>query len=140
MGAFVRLVLLAYGVWFAIWENALGPDVPMVSRVGIVILFLVLSILVGEISQMRMHLSLLARGALQAARSGQLGVPAEGTPMPAADARQPVEILLQALKTTEGETQIKAHTHLKRLTGQDLPLDSGVWEAWWAKSKDTFSP
>ena len=138
ISALVRLVLLGYGVWFAVTEDALGPGVPMTSRIGIVILFVVLSILVGEISQMRMHLSLLARGALQAARSGSLGVNVAGSGSKPADPREPIEILLQALRTTEGETQAKAHAHLQRLTGQDLPPDPVLWDSWWQNNRDTF--
>lgn len=141
VGALVRLVLLGYGVWFAVREDALGPGVPMASRIGIVILFVVLSVLVGEISQMRMHLSLLARGALQAARAGTMGGAAGAPPQTTvANPREPVEILLQAVRTTEGETQARAYAHLKRLTGQELPLDSAVWDAWWLKNRDTFAP
>ena len=137
VGALVRLVLLGYAVWFAIREDALGAGVPMVSRIGIVILFVILSVLVGEISQMRMHLSLLARGALAAARSGG-GLADSVSRTAPADPRQPIEILLQALRTTEGETQAKAHAHLQRLTGQDLPLDPVVWDSWWQNNRDTF--
>lgn len=138
VGALVRLILLGYAVWFAIREDALGPDVPMASRIGVVILFVVLSVLVGEISQMRMHLSLLARGALAAARAGG-GLAEQVSRTAPADPRQPIEILLQALRTTEGETQAKAHAHLMRLTGQDLPLDPIVWDSWWQNNKDTFT-
>lgn len=144
VGALVRLVLLGYGVWFAVRSDALGPDVPMASRIGLVILFVVMSILVGEMSQMRTHFSLLV-GALRAA-GGTAG--AAAAPVAAAgamagdltsDPRQPIEILLQALRMTSGDTQAKAHAHLKRLTGQNLPMDAAAWDAWWAENRDRYS-
>ena len=135
VGALIRFVLLGFGVWFAIRADALGEGAPLISRIGITLLFVVLSILVGEVSQMRLHLSLVARGALQAARAGGTTLP-EASKAP--DPKAPVEILLQALRATSGETQAKAHAHLKRLTGADLPPDPAAWDAWWAEHKDQF--
>ncbi|MDA1196032.1 MAG: hypothetical protein O2894_12740, partial [Planctomycetota bacterium] len=65
----VRFALLFFAGWFAFAEDALGGEAPMVSRIGLVLMCLVLSILVGEVDRLRTHFGLLV-GALRAAGGG----------------------------------------------------------------------
>jgi hypothetical protein len=138
VAAVVRIVLLAVAVWFAVAPAPLGPETPLFSRIALVVLALVLSILVGEIVQMRLHLGLLV-GALR-----QLGPSASGaavaadveealrsgkSPVPAAE--RAVPILIQALEGKDESARRAAHDHLCRLTGQSLPPEAAAWRAWW---------
>ena len=146
--ALVRLGLLFYAGWFAFNEESLGEGVSSVSRVGFVLLFLVLSILLGEIDRIRTHFGLLV-GALRAA-GGASGSPgggvaaaaaaaAQGLPGGAdADPRASVDILIRALSAGDEETVEKAHKHLIRLTGKKLPPQIALWERWWQENRDGY--
>ena len=125
LNAVLRLILLGLGMWFAFSESSL-PGAPLVSRAAIVVLFVALALLVGEVGQLREHMGLL----LKVLRAGAPG---------RRDDREAVEILIQGLSAAEGPTRERAHHHLKRLTGQDLPPDAAAWQVWWDANRETFS-
>jgi len=142
VAALVRIVLLAIAAWFVAAPDALGAQTPMISRIALVILALVLSVVVGEVVQMRLHLGLLV-GALrqrtggeaatvladvEEAMKGQAAAPAD----PKAAGERAVPILIQALDARDESARRAAHEHLKRLTGQDLPPESSAWRSWWS--------
>lgn len=140
----VRLAMIFFAGWFAFNEEALGAGVPMVSRIGLVLLFLVASIILGELDKLRTHFGLLI-GALRAA-GGQGGAAAAAvatagldTPSAAqADPKASVDILIRALGVDEGLTREKAHKHLVRLTGKNLPAELALWERWWQENRDGY--
>lgn len=133
----VRLALIFFAAWFAFKEDALGADAALVSRMGVVLLFLVTSILVGEVDKMRTHFGLLI-GALRAAGTGG-GAPALGGAAGAPqDPRASVDILIQALGAEDADTREKAHKHLVRLTGKNLPAEPALWERWWQENRERF--
>jgi hypothetical protein len=143
--ALVRLLLLVAAGWFAFSETALGEDVPLVSRMAVVLSFLVLSIVLGELDRLRTHFALLlgalrSAGGSAAARVTQVvaatldGNPGETRP----DPREAVDILVKALGAGDAQTRAKVHARLRTLTGQDLPPDAGTWAAWWSKNRAAF--
>ncbi|MEZ6008123.1 MAG: hypothetical protein R3F05_10175 [Planctomycetota bacterium] len=132
VAALVRIVLLAIAAWFVAAPNALGPETPMLSRIALVVLALVLSVVVGEVVQMRLHLGLLV-GALRQRAGGEAATvladveeamkgPGAAPADPKAAGERAVPILIQAPRGTGRDAARRAaHEHLKRLTGQDLP-------------------
>lgn len=144
---FVRLLLLFFAGWFAIADSALPSDASVVSRVGLSLLFLIASLLVGEVSTVRLHVGMLlgalrkvsgGAGAVSDAVAKQIGT--QAVPPTAGSVRESVDILIKALGANDADTRQKAHAHLRRLTGQDLPPDAERWRAWWSKARDTFEP
>ncbi len=146
VAALVRIVLLAVAVWFVVVPDALGPDASVVSRIALVILALVLSIVVGEVVMMRMHMGLLVGALRERVQTGggadaavladvaeavasKRSVHADGS---AAD--RAVPILIRALESAEPGARTVAHEHLKRLTGQALPAEAEAWRNWWESS------
>lgn len=121
----------------------------MVSRIGLVLLFLVGSIILGELDRVRTHMGLLI-GALRAAGGGE-GSPTaaaaaaaaaagmEGVGVPPADPKASVDILIRALGAPDPSTQDKAHKHLQRLTGKNLPAETALWERWWQENREAYT-
>lgn len=147
VGALVQFILLFFAGWFAFKEDALGPDVHLVSRMGLVAVCLVTAILLAELTKLRTHFGMII-GAMRAA-SAAGGSPApqavdtlEAAIVPglAADPRAAVDILVTALATDDAETRDRAHRHLMRLTGKNLPPETALWERWWQENRDRFSP
>jgi len=148
--ALIRLLLIFFAGWFAFKEDALGEGVHLVSRLGLVALFLVVSILLGEFDKLRTHFALLI-GALRAAGGGAGGAAGGGAAAaavaglglgeatPAADPRASVDILIRALGAGDEDTRDKAHKHLVRLTGKNLPAEVALWERWWQENRDRFA-
>ena len=63
------------------------------------------------------------------AASGQ----AAGTSAPTeGQKREALEILVSALESQDSAVRAKAHSHLKRITGQDLPAEPTTWRSWLA--------
>lgn len=52
--------------------------------------------------------------------------------------REAIEVLVQALERGEGESAVKAHEHLVRLTGQNFAADPAVWRSWWEANQRHF--
>ncbi len=144
--AVVRLGLLFYAGWFAFHEAPLGGEgIPIVGRIGLVLLFLVFSILLGEIDRLRTHFGLLI-GALRAAggaggaaaeAAAAAGV-AEGAGEAPSDPRASVDILIQAIDADDPETVEKVHQHLVRLTGKNLPAEAALWQRWWQENRESW--
>jgi hypothetical protein len=126
LGAALRLVLIGFACWFAIDQDSV-PNAPPLTRIALASGFLVLSILAGEISSLRIDLGLVA-----AALRGRIGSPPR-------DDKAAVDILVRALSASSETTRTSAHAQLKRLTGQDLPLDAEAWSAWWGAHRDSFT-
>jgi hypothetical protein len=124
MNAALRLMLLGFAMWIAFGgEDALKA--PIATRIGIVLLFAALSIVLGEIAQQREHISLV----MKMLRAGVAN---------RRDDKEAIDILIQGLSAREAATREKAHHHLKRLTGQDMPAEAALWQAWWAANRDAF--
>ncbi len=135
--ALLQFTLIFFAGWFAFKEDALGPDVHMVSRIGLVLLCLVLVIVISELSKMREHFGVVIR-ALRASQGGGGGEAAGPSLGQQADPRAAVDILLQALASDDAETREKAHKHLVRLTGKDLPPEIALWQRWWQENRGRF--
>lgn len=126
LNALLRLVFLGFALWIALGGEAALPGAPMVTRVGVVLLFLGLSILLGEVAMQRDHLSML----LKLIRAGSSA---------RRDDREAVDILIQGLSSSEAQVRERALHHLRRLTGQNLPADAQRWQAWWAAHREGFA-
>lgn len=144
----VRLILLFYAGWFAVAESALHPDTSIVSRIGLSLLFLILSLFVGEITTLRMHVGMVL-GALRRVSGGEGLVPeavaaemggATGVLPDAGDVREAIDILVTAMGSDSDEARGMAHGQLLRLTGQSLPPVAEAWERWWAENREGFVP
>jgi len=145
--AFVRFAFVFFAGWFAFNEDALGVGAPLVSRLAFVLLFLVVSILLGEIDRLRTHFGLLI-GALRAAGGGQGGgvdaaaqaasTALGGDAPPAADPKASIEILIRALGAADAGTRENARHHLQRLTGKNLPADAALWARWWQENRGAY--
>jgi hypothetical protein len=120
-GAVVRLILIFFAGWFALASDALPEEVPVISRIGLAAVFLIASILVGEVGMLRVNIGAVLHG-LKAVRTGATEEVAD--PLVAA------ATLIQGLRTNKDDLREKAHYHLKRITGQDLPPEAEAWEAW----------
>ena len=142
----LRILLLLLAGWFAFAPSALPEGVPLISRIGLATAFLVLMLLIGDVSTMRMHMGMLvsalrgggnqgASAATVAAAASAMGVGASGDTRNDAAS---VDILIQALKTNDADVRAKAHAHLTRLTGQSIPEDVAAWQAWWDENRDSF--
>jgi len=135
----IRLLLIALGLWFAFAPSALPGDPPLITRGGLMMLCFIMNILVGEVARNRLHVD----GIVGALRQVQAGGGLEGSmapfgDVPERDPREAVDTLIQALGVTKGETKAKVHTHLKRLTGQDLPPDAPAWSSWWETHREDY--
>ena len=151
ISVFIRLGLIFFAGWFAIADSALPEDVPLVSRLAFSFLFLIAAILVGETATLRMHFSMML-GAIRQITGGAIGgegdigqavssavaqAVSDGDAV-ARDPRDSIDILIRALAADDAETRQKAHAHLMRLTGQDLPEDLAAWQAWWSENREGF--
>ncbi len=125
----VRLAFLVFAGWVALVPDTL-PGSHMIVRMGLAATFLVVAILVGELAKLQMQFEML----LKALRSASAQVVAEAAPPK--DENVAVGILIRALGSREASTREKAHGNLVRITGQDLPPDRKVWEAWWKKRRE----
>lgn len=150
----IRLLLIVAAGWFAFAPDALGDGAPLASRLALVLAFLLLSVLFGELDRLRTHFGLL----LAALRSGggaagtttraasealdaalRMGPGLEGAAAePKRDDRASVDILIKALSTRDADTRARVHAHLRRLTGQELPADPKAWASWWAGARADF--
>ena len=146
----VRLILLFYAGWFAVADSALHPDASLVSRIGLSLLFLILSLFVGEVTTLRMHVGMVL-GALRKVAGGEGLIPeavaAEvGAEVPpdasasAGDAREAIDILVKTLSSSDEKARGMAYAHLQRLTGETLPEVPEAWERWWADNREGFVP
>jgi hypothetical protein len=131
----VRLLLIGFAGWFALADSAV-PGAPLVTRIGLACAFLILAVLVGEVSTSRVHLGMLLSALRQASPEAAAAAGANGDPR--RDDRAAVDALLAALRVGEPETRAKAHRHLVRITGQDLPPDPEAWDRWWATHREGF--
>ncbi len=125
LNALLRLTLLGFGLWIALGGEAALSGAALPTRIGLVVLFLSVSILIGEVGQLRDHLGALLK-VLKGAAGGRR------------DDREAVDILLQGLSAPDPEVRERAHHHLVRLTGQQLPPDPERWQAWWAAHREGF--
>ena len=146
VGALVQFTLMFFAGWFAFKEDALGPDVHVVSRMGLVLVCLVAGILISELTKMRTHFGMMVGAMRAASAAGGPPTPeavdaleAAATPGLAADPRAAVDILLGALSSDDAETRERAHRHLVRLTGKNLPPEPALWQRWWQENRDRFS-
>ena len=136
--ALLQFVLIFFAGWFAFNEDALGPGVHSVSRIGVVLLCLVLVVVISELSKMRTHFGVVIR-ALRATQAGASVPEAVGPTLEQqADPRAAVDILLQALASEDPDTREKAHKHLVRLTGKELPPEIALWQRWWQENRGRF--
>lgn len=127
----VRLLVLAFAGWVAFAPAAL-PDAHAITRMGLVAVLLVLSILIGEVDRQRMQFDAL----LQALRRAT-GRDVDGAGA-AAPSDEAVPILIRALASRDADVREKAHKNLVRLTGQaGLPPERAAWERWWAAQAAT---
>ena len=148
--AAVRLGLLFYAGWFAFHDAPLGDSgIPMVSRIGLVLICLILQVLLGELDGLRTHFGLLVGGLRAAGRAsgskeldevttavaGASGLPGPGK----ADPKASVDILVQALDSKDPDTVAKVHKHLVRLTGKKLPPELALWQRWWQENRDSWA-
>ena len=127
-GLLVQAALLGLGADLALSPEAL-PGAPLVARCGIGVLFLVVALLLAEVSRLRTHFGALI-SALQAGVSGT-GVKR--------DDRAAVDVLVRALSSDDADVRIKAHRNLVRITGQKLTMDPAAWQTWWAGARETFT-
>lgn len=127
VNALLRLMLLAGAMWIAFGGDTALPNVHVVTRLGLVILFAAVSIVLGEVAQQREHMAML----LKFLRAG--------APTRRND-KEAIDILLNGLSVPDQATREKAHHQLKRLTGQDMPPEPALWQAWWAANRDAFQP
>ena len=112
----------------------------MVSRMGLVLVCLVLGIVIGEIGKLRSHFGMII-GALRAASASGATLSSEALgagPVASPDPQAAVDILLEALASDDAETKERAHRHLVRLTGKSLPPETALWERWWQENRDRF--
>jgi hypothetical protein len=121
----VRLAFLFFAGYVALVPEA-TPGAPMLMRIALAATFLVVSILVGELSALRSHFGMLIR-ALRSAGGEFKGIGG------VADEQAAVPILIRALESKDAATREKAHRNLVRITGQDLPPERAAWEAWWQR-------
>ena len=126
-GLLVQVALLALGAYVVFSSEAL-PGASIVARCAIGILFVVVGMLLAEVSRLRTHFGALI-SALQAGVSG-------GTKR---DDRAAVDVLVRALSSDDADVRIKAHRNLVRITGQKLTMDPAAWQAWWAGARESFS-
>ena len=127
-GLLVQAALLGLGAYLALSPEAL-PGAPTVARCAIGILFLVVALLLAEVSRLRTHFGALI-SALQAGVSGT---------SVKRDDRAAVDVLVRALNSEDADVRIKAHRNLVRLTGQKLTMDPAAWQAWWAGARESFT-
>ena len=126
-GLVVQAALLALGAYLVLSPEAL-PGSPLLARCAIGVLFVVVGMLLAEVSRLRTHFGALI-SALQAGVSG-------GTKR---DDRAAIDVLVRALTSDDPDVRIKAHRNLVRITGQKLTMDPAAWQAWWAGARETFS-
>lgn len=147
VGALVQVTLIFFAGWFAFKQDALGPEVHLVSRMGLVLLCLVLAIILAELTKLRSHFGMIV-GAMRAASAAGTAPASESmealqaatSPGLAEDPRAAVDILVTALATDDAETRERAHRHLVRLTGKNLPPEVALWQRWWQENRERFSP
>jgi hypothetical protein len=125
-GLLVQVALVGLGAYVVLSPDAL-PGSTLVARCAIGVLFLVVGMLLAEVSRLRTHFGALI-AALQAGVSG-------GTKR---DDRAAVDVLVRALSSDDADVRIKAHRNLVRITGQKLTMDPAAWQAWWAGARETF--
>lgn len=123
----VRLVFVAFAVYFALVGAAL-PGAHWLSRVALAALFLVFSVLVGEVARLSTQFEIFLRS-LRAA-----GVKVDQQAAEEGD-KHAIGILIRALGSREASTREKAYSNLVRITGQDLAPDKAAWEAWWKEEQ-----
>ncbi len=125
----LRLLMIAAAVWVAISAQALPPGTHWVLRAALAAMFLVVSVLIGEVATLRTQFELF----LRALRSAGVQVSMDE---PASRDKEAIAILIRALGSREPSTREKAYKNLVRLTGQQLPPEKAAWEAWWKAEKE----
>lgn len=123
----VRLLFVGFAVYFVLMDAAL-PGAHWLTRVALAALFLVFSVLVGEVARLSAQFEIFLRS-LRAA-----GVKVDEEAAARSD-EQAISILIRALGSREETTREKAYTNLVRITGQQLPQDKSAWEAWWKEER-----
>jgi hypothetical protein len=136
VNALLRLVFLAVAGWFAFGGETALPGAPLFTRIALVVLALGVSILLGEVGMLRAHFDML----LAALRAGTASAAASGAGAVPRDDKAAIDVLVRALGSREPSTREKAHKHLKRITGQDLPEDPQAWGRWWSENRESFTP
>lgn len=138
IGALVRLALIFFAVWFGAVPQALPAAVPLVSRLGLALLFFLTAMLIGEVGGLRTHFRLLL-GAIRGVQAAEGRGEGEGAADEApADVRVAIDTLIPALESPDAETRVKVHAHLIRLTGQKLPAERAAWDTWWKGARGGF--
>lgn len=125
----IRLVFLFFAVWIAVKPEAI-EGASLIARIGFVALFLVMAVMVGEVARLHTQFEMFIR----ALRSAGVKVQDDGGKTD----KEAIGILIRALGSRDEETREKAHRHLKRLSGQELPPDPKAWERWWKEAKKTM--
>lgn len=127
-GLVVQAALLGFAIYFAFTESAL-PSATTAARIGLVVLFVVASFVVGEVSRVRTHVGALL-AALRAGVAGAGGVPR--------DDKAAVDVLVRALSAEDADVRVKAHRNLVRLTGKSFTMDPAAWQEWWKDAREGF--
>ncbi len=122
----LRLVFLGFGAWVGLVPDAL-PGAHPLTRIALASVFLVFAVLLGEFLSLKTRFDMLIRAVKSAT--------ARTKPDPTSR-EEAIGILIRTLDSKDSATREKAHRHLVRLTGQDLPPDSGAWEAWQRGTKE----
>jgi hypothetical protein len=123
----IQVLLIAFAIYVGVSDSAF-PGAPTVARVGLVVLSIAVCFLAGEVARISTHFRALL-GALQQQT-------AAATPR---NDREAVDVLVAALGSANGDTRDMAWKNLRRITGQDLPLDEARWKEWWAGAREGFS-
>ena len=137
LNALLRLAFLGIAGWFAFGGEQALPDAHMVTRISLVALAIGVSILLGEAGMLRTHFDMLLAALRAGTAATAAGATTGGAPR---DDKAAIDVLVRALGSREASTREKAHKHLRRLTGQDLPEDPESWNRWWAANRDAYSP
>jgi hypothetical protein len=127
VNAVLRLFLMGSGLWIAFSPDAL-PGAPLFTRAALLMLFVSVAILLGEMGQLREHMGMLLKVLRAGAGQGKR------------DDRDAIDLLIQGLSSQDASTREKAHHHLKRLTRQDMPAKPELWQAWWAAHRESYAP
>ena len=134
LNSLLRLLFIAIAGWFAFGGETALPGAPMITRVALMALALGISVILGEAGILRANFDML----LAALRAGTAATAAGSTGAVPRDDKAAIDVLVRALGSREASTREKAHKHLKRLTGQDIPEDVEAWNRWWTENRGAF--
>jgi hypothetical protein len=122
--------IIGLGLFFSLWPDALVGVLGDRERVRGMALFLVFALLAWqswEIAKLRVHMAEL----MEALHQLLYGKDYRRD-------REAIDILVDSLEKSGGETAKAAHAHLVRLTGQNFAADPKVWRSWWDANRKTF--